>query len=277
MCNGIDPSTVQTTPQEVPLMMTFANIYQFLVLDPNPFTGEPKDCGKGMDAIFYYKNGWVKSVSGRRVQDIYVGHGVVRHSFALNEKPLNPWILIDEHGKILAAHCNCAIGLLEACSHIGATLFALEGIRTSVLEKKLSVTDLPAYWRKPPASISDNLYKKVRDIDFGRRIQKNILSINPLSCYESRCRDLLSVLQADGLNVTAASLYCGEINMDYCCANCSYATNLREQLDDYNLQLLHDPLNMQSIAELRERAFEYIQNLPSDPAMLKRIDDLTAE
>ncbi|XP_021695388.1 uncharacterized protein LOC110675244 [Aedes aegypti] len=166
MCYGVNPSALQTKPQEVPLTVTFASIYQFLVVDPNPFTGAPKNCAKGMDAIFYYKNGWVKSVSGKKIQDIFVVHGIVRHSFALNEKPLTPWILINESGKILAAHCNCAIGLLEACSHVGATLFALEGIRTSIIEKKMSVTDLPAYWKKPPESINVNLYKKGTDQPF---------------------------------------------------------------------------------------------------------------
>lgn len=72
------------------------------------------------------------------MNDIYVVHGLVHHSFALREKPLHPWILIKEDGKILAAHCNCAIGILEACSHIGATLFALDGIRSAVQEKKVS-------------------------------------------------------------------------------------------------------------------------------------------
>lgn len=139
MCYGVNPSTIKTTPTEVPLTITTASIYQFMVVDPNPFTGEPKNCTKGMDAILYYKNGWVKSVSGQRVQDICIVQGSVRHSFALNEKPLTPWMLISETGRILAAHCNCVIGLLEACSHVGATLFALEGIRASIIEKKVGV------------------------------------------------------------------------------------------------------------------------------------------
>lgn len=91
-----------------------------------------------MDAILYFKNGWVKNLAGAKVHNVYVVHGKVHHSFALNEKPLEPWILLQDDGIILAAHCTCAIGLLEACSHIGATLFALDGVRTAVLEKKVS-------------------------------------------------------------------------------------------------------------------------------------------
>ncbi|XP_055523069.1 uncharacterized protein LOC129717238 [Wyeomyia smithii] len=226
-----------------------------------------------MDAILYYKNGWVQNISGRKIQDKHIVHGVVRHSFALNENSLRPWILIDEHGKILAAHCNCAIGILEACSHIGATLFGLEGIRTSLLEKKLSVTDLPAYWRKTPANISENLYKKVREIDFGKRIHKTY----PSSTYQHRCRELLILLQEDGLNVAASNLYCGEINMDYSCATCTNDSRIKEQLSAYNLQSLHDPSNTYSTAELIEVASEYVQSIPNNPEMIKKINELTTE
>lgn len=110
-----------------------------MVLDPNPFTGEAKDSAKGMDSVLYFKNGWVKNVTGSKIHDVTVVHGVVHHSFALNEKPLRTWVLVKETGDSLAAHCSCAIGILESCSHIGATLFALDGIRTAVLEKKVQI------------------------------------------------------------------------------------------------------------------------------------------
>lgn len=134
----MDPYAVKTNQKEVPLNITFDRIYQFLVLDANPFTGSPKECAKGMDAVLYFKNGWVKNVSGRKLHDVYVVHGIVHHSFSLNEKPLRPWVIVNEDGSILAAHCDCAIGILEACSHVGATLFALDGIRSDILENKVS-------------------------------------------------------------------------------------------------------------------------------------------
>lgn len=90
-----------------------------------------------MDAILYFKNGWVKSHTGAKVQDIHVVHGLINHSFALNEKPLRTWVLVGPEGTVLAAHCTCAIGILEACSHIGATLFALDGVRIAIFERKV--------------------------------------------------------------------------------------------------------------------------------------------
>lgn len=136
---GVDPYAVkEMNVKKVPFNVTFARIYQFLVLDPNPYDGSPKECAKGMEAILYFKNGWVKNVSGKKIHDKFVIHGIVHHSFSLKEKPLRPWIIIHEDGRILAAHCDCAIGIMEACSHVGATLFALEGIRTAVVEKKVN-------------------------------------------------------------------------------------------------------------------------------------------
>ncbi|XP_062541141.1 uncharacterized protein LOC134209174 [Armigeres subalbatus] len=278
MCYGVNPSTLKTTPQEVPLTITFASIYQFLVEHPNPFTGQPKDCAKDMEAILYYKNEWVKSVSGKKVHDVYAVHGSVRHSFALNEKPLTPWILISESGRILAAHCNCAIGLFECCSHIGATLFALEGIRTSILEKK-EITDLPAYWKKPPTSISENLYKKVRDIDFGKQIQRAYYATTPSTStnYDFICRNLLSSLQMDGINVASTTLFCGEKQMAFSCTICTHESELKNDLKNYNFQLLYDPLNKSTIEQLQKVAAEFIRNFTSDPDLLMKIDKLTAD
>lgn len=138
MCNGIDPATLLTKATWIPLNVTFSEIFQFMVNDPDPFTGLPKNSTKGMESYLYFKNGWVKSVTGVKLQDVFVVHGIVHHSFSLNESPLRPWIIIGVNGTVLAAHCSCAIGLLENCSHIGATLFALDGLRTDLLEQKVS-------------------------------------------------------------------------------------------------------------------------------------------
>ncbi|XP_058443619.1 uncharacterized protein LOC131425609 [Malaya genurostris] len=89
-----------------------------------------------MQANLWFQQGWVKCVSGRKINDIFVVHGKVLHSFNLRASPLKPWILIHQTGKILAAHCECTIGLLETCSHVGATLFALEDIQRKFLNKQ---------------------------------------------------------------------------------------------------------------------------------------------
>lgn len=128
---------VQTSVEDVPLNVSYVDIYNFMVLEPNPYTGAPKDSVKGMQANLWFRQGWVKKVSGKKMNDCFVVHGMVLHSFSIRDTPLKPWIIVKEDGSIIAAHCNCAIGLLETCSHIGATLYALDDLRQKVLDKKV--------------------------------------------------------------------------------------------------------------------------------------------
>lgn len=65
-------------------------------------------------------------------------------------------------GSVATAHCTCMAGAGEACSHVGATLFAVETavrIRDSSTCTQMSNKWLPAY----TPSVE---YKRIRDIDF---------------------------------------------------------------------------------------------------------------
>lgn len=84
------------------------------------------------------------------------------HSQRLNLAPLNVWIVVCKEGEILCAHCDCVAGLAEACSHVGATLFAVEDAVRNY--DSTSVTDTKAYWMPPsttlgaPARVSEVNY-----------------------------------------------------------------------------------------------------------------------
>ncbi|XP_053686365.1 uncharacterized protein LOC128735912 [Sabethes cyaneus] len=228
-----------------------------------------------MEAIMYFKNGWV-NVSAKKIKDKFVIHGIVHHSFSLNEKPLRLSIITHEGGSILAAHCDCTIGILEACSHIGATLFALEGIRTAVVEKKLSVTDLPAYWKKPPASITADLYKKVQDINFGRKIQRTYPSRISDAADGQRQVALLKRVMNDGLNVAATTLFCGEANLKHACTACLQDQQIQSDLKSYNLQLLYVVENIsKNLKQLREAALAIYAAMKRDSAKLNAINAIT--
>ncbi|XP_065092161.1 uncharacterized protein LOC135713003 [Ochlerotatus camptorhynchus] len=277
-CHGLDPYSIKVTQKNIPLNVTFAKIYQFLVLDPCPFSGNPKDCSKAMDTILYFKNGWVKNVAGAKVQNVQVVHGFVHHSFALEEKPLQPWIIINEEGTILAAHCTCAIGIMEACSHIGATLVALDGIRVAVFEKKLSVTDLPAYWKKPPSAITEDLHKKLSEINFGRKIARDNSVQQSEVSFDSRCRDLLLLIQEDGCEVAAMSQFCGDASIDFKCLPCKEDDCVQQTIQDFFLQQLFNSANQtKSLDELRKMAVRIFKRLPRDPEVIADIEKLTVE
>ena len=43
---------------------------------------------------------------------------------------LTPWVIAENNGKILCAHCDCVAGLGECCSHVASLLWAVEcGVR----------------------------------------------------------------------------------------------------------------------------------------------------
>ena len=87
----------------------------------------------------------------------------VNHSQKLNEKALTPWVTALESGKILAAHCDCAAGIGETCSHVALLPWVIGvgvGSRDSV-----TVSQKRAYWGILPA-IRSVPYAPLKDIDF---------------------------------------------------------------------------------------------------------------
>ena len=56
----------------------------------------------------------------------YLSYCQVNHSQRARDTPLKAWILAEKNGTVLTGHCDCMAGLSEACSHIGAMLFACE-------------------------------------------------------------------------------------------------------------------------------------------------------
>ncbi|KAJ8973105.1 hypothetical protein NQ317_006331 [Molorchus minor] len=80
--------------------------------------------------------------------------GTVMHSQRLGERHLKPWIVANEDGTILCAHCDCIAGIGETCTHVCAVLFSIDDC-----------------FRKESESILDSSWKnwrpkKVQDIDF---------------------------------------------------------------------------------------------------------------
>lgn len=70
----------------------------------------------------------------------------------MNEKPLTSWVIALESGKILAAHCDCAAGIGETCSHVASMLWVIgAGVES---RDSLTVTQKSAYWVMPTAGRS---------------------------------------------------------------------------------------------------------------------------
>ncbi|XP_062541436.1 uncharacterized protein LOC134209470 [Armigeres subalbatus] len=179
-----------------------------------------------------------------------------------------------DHGdaRIISAHCDCAIGLLETCSHVNATLFALDDIRQKFLAKKISVTDLPAYWNKPPANVQGNLYKKIKEISFGRKIRRTWEPV--LAPMQDRYANLLTNLQKEGVQVAAMHSFCG---VDcFLCTSCKEANQLQNEFREYDLRNLFD-INYRTMTkpELHALTQSAYNAMARDADKLLRITEMT--
>ena len=85
------------------------------------------------------------------------------HSQRLREKAVSTWIIAKTEEIIVSSHCDCMAGLNETCSHVAATLFALEAhIR---IRDSQTCTGEKAYWLLPK-SLVEVPYKRIRELDF---------------------------------------------------------------------------------------------------------------
>lgn len=72
----------------------------------------------------------------------------MRHSQRCNESLTTSWIIFDNDGSVISAHCNCKAGLGEVCSHVAASLFYIEAYGR--IRGKLTCTQMKNQWIVPP-------------------------------------------------------------------------------------------------------------------------------
>ncbi|KAK3889498.1 hypothetical protein Pcinc_006470 [Petrolisthes cinctipes] len=108
-----------------------SDIYQYLINFKSAYNHKELRAYRSLEAYKYFIAGWVSEFL---IADIKQGNGStlciitakVRHSQSLNEEALRPWFAMEKEGPIITAHCSCVAGLGEACSHVAATMFAVE-------------------------------------------------------------------------------------------------------------------------------------------------------
>ena len=71
----------------------------------------------------------------------------VNHSQRARATPLKTWFFAEKDRNVCMAHCNCMAGLWDACSHVGALLFAVEaGVR---IRDSVTCTQEKSKWLMP--------------------------------------------------------------------------------------------------------------------------------
>ncbi|XP_065664036.1 uncharacterized protein LOC101237261 isoform X2 [Hydra vulgaris] len=134
-------------PTEWPAL-AYHHVYQFLIKSPRIYSSEAMENFKSLDAYKFFIDGWVQTIKHQKLSGgAYILHSEVRPSFRTTETPHQPWVAIENLGKVLAGHCDCMAGLGETCSHVAAVLFKIETANRIGMTHNVS-TDLPCKWNQ---------------------------------------------------------------------------------------------------------------------------------
>ena len=126
---NIDPATLDTShldPECLPPIEA-GDLVSYLVLETSFYTLKQFKNFKSLQAYNQVISGFVMSVQGKVISDLFVVIGKVRRSQKMNDPLIKVWIITNKEGVIASAHCfDCLAGLAESCSHIASTLFYIE-------------------------------------------------------------------------------------------------------------------------------------------------------
>ena len=165
-CIGIDPILLEGKkfdPDCLPPVES-ADILTYLVLETSYYTKDQFKNFRSLEAFNLLVSGFVTSVQGHRISDKFVVLAKVRHSQRMNDTLITVWVISEENGVIVGAHClGCKAGLAESCSYIACALFYLES--WTKIHGKLACTQMKCQWILPPF-VKDVEYARVRDINF---------------------------------------------------------------------------------------------------------------
>ncbi|XP_022777556.1 uncharacterized protein LOC111318978 [Stylophora pistillata] len=159
-CIGIDPILIQGKnfdPDCLPPVES-ADILTYLVLETSYCTKDQFKNFRSLEAFNQLVSGFVTGVQGHKISEKFVVLAKVRHSERMNDTLLTVWIISEESGVIIGAHClGCKDGLAESCSHIACVLYYLES--WTKIHGKLACTQMKCQWILPPF---------VKDVEYAR-------------------------------------------------------------------------------------------------------------
>jgi len=104
----------------------------------------------------------------------------------MNDPLVNIWVISENDGTILSAHClGCKAGLAESCSHIASVSFYLEA--TTRIHGKLACTQVKCSWIFP-TYVNEVPDARAKDIDFSsaNKLKENFDQPRKLRIYNSR-------------------------------------------------------------------------------------------
>ena len=115
---GVDPASIPSEefhPECLPPIEA-VDLLGYLVLETSYCIKQQFKAFKSLEAYNHMVSGFVTSVRGRIISEKCVVVAKVRHSQRMNDPLVNIWIIAEDDGMILSAHClGCKVGLAEFC------------------------------------------------------------------------------------------------------------------------------------------------------------------
>lgn len=140
-------------------------MYHYLIHTASFATQEEIKNYKSLDAYKYFIDGWVVETAWKFYGDTFLLTGKVKHSYAMSQTPLKPWVAVNRSGVVECGHCTCMAGLAETCSHVAAILYWLEtAIR---INSETTCTSKPNSWLAPsmPTACTHVPYVTLEDLE----------------------------------------------------------------------------------------------------------------
>ena len=163
---GVDPQTIpseQFSAEVIPPIEA-TDLVSYLVLETSYYSKQQFKAYKSLEAYNQLVSGFVTSVKGLLVSGKVVVIAKVRHSQRMNDPLIPIWIITEEEGTILYAHCiECKAGLAETCSHVASVLFYMEA--WTRINGKVACTQVKCAWLLP-TFVNEVNYDRVEDINF---------------------------------------------------------------------------------------------------------------
>ena len=176
---GVDPASIPTdqfSPECLP-PVEISDLLSYLVLETSYYTNQQFKAFKSLETFNQMVSGFVTSVEGKLIAGIagkYVVRARVRYSQRMNDPFVNIWIITEQDGTVLSAHClGYKAGLAESCSHIVSVLFYLEA--TTRIHDRLACTQVKCSWILP-TYVNEVPYARVKDINFSsaKKLKENL-------------------------------------------------------------------------------------------------------
>ena len=151
-CVGIDPSLIPDKtydPDCLPRVESM-DLLSLLVLGTSYYSKDQFKAFWSLQAYNQLVSGFVSCLKGNKIGYNYIVLGKVRHSQRMNDPCVTLWIITEENGTVLFAHCiGSMAGQGECCSHIASVLFYIEAWNR--VNEKLSCTQVKCSWLMPTA------------------------------------------------------------------------------------------------------------------------------